>query len=134
MFSRILIAAVLLFTTAYASAWPRLGRGATPVFENNGDRANGFSVSVTSGTSKLVYSGNDDDREVFFQNLSETYDLHCGTFSAVNDTAGTARWVLRATQDVTTNGTYSVYCIAEDGAGGTSIEITGNVEFDRKDQ
>lgn len=134
MFLRLALAFLLIcFYGAHVAAWPRLGASSTAVFKHTGDRANGFSVSVSTGTSVRVYEGTDEDREIFFQNLSSDYDIHCGTFSAVNDSVGTDRWVIRASQDVTSNGTYDVYCVAEDSAGSGTVEVVGNIEYDHKD-
>lgn len=130
---RFLLAAFIFLSPPAVYAWPRLGHTSTPVYNDTGTAADGFSVTVTSGTARLVYSGVNEHREIFFQNTSSDYDVHCGTFSAVTDNSGVNRWVIRADRDVTTNGTYDVYCVAEDGAGSTSVEITGNIEYDPKD-
>lgn len=134
MFLRAIVASsFLLFASIAHADYPKVGKTSTVVTQSTGDRASGFSVTVTSGTAKLVYAGDDADREVFLQNMSADYNVHCGTFSAVTDNTGVNRWMLRKGQDYTTNGTYAVYCVGEDSLGSGTIEIIGNSEYDRKD-
>lgn len=123
-----LILIAFLSYPVVAMARPRIGVGVAPTYTDNGDRAHGFSVNVTSGTAKLVYSGSDADRETMFQNTDATYKVYCGTFSTVSATTGN-RWLLRASGDYTTNGTYNVYCVAESGLGSGTIELLGNSEY-----
>lgn len=115
-------------------AWPRLGSAANIVTQNAGDKANGISVTITTGTATLVYSGVAKHREVLLQNTNSTYYVYCGTFSAVTTLAGSPHWILPPKPTgFTTNGTYSIYCLSEAAAGATSIEIIGSAEFDSKD-
>lgn len=109
-----------------------MGQGANVVTQNSGNRARGISVTVTSTTATQVFSSDDNAREVLLQNTNSTFYVHCGSFSAVVASTGTPRWVLPPKPvSFTTNGTYSIYCIGEPGAG--SIEIIGSKEFDLKD-
>jgi hypothetical protein len=116
-------------------AWPRLGSAANIVTQNAGDKAKGISVTISTNSATLVYTGVNYYREVLLQNTSDDYYIHCGTFSAVTATAGSPRWLLppRPT-GFTTNGTYSIYCIVDPAAGSTTIEINGSIEFDDKDR
>ena len=102
--------------------------------QNSGNKARGISVVVSSATATQVFSSDDNIREVFLQNTSEAYNVHCGTFSTVTATVGVKRWILpKFPVGYTNNGTYSIYCIAESSAGGTTIEIVGSAEYDSKD-
>lgn len=42
--------------------------------------------------------------------------------------------LLRANQDVTTDGTANIYAVAESSAGASGIEMVGWIEFDPKDR
>lgn len=113
-------------------SWPRLGQGANITFQNSGNRASGISVTVSSTSATQVYSSNENHREILLQNTSESYSIHCGTFSAVTATSGIKRWILpKFPTAFATNGYYSIYCIVE--PGGSSVEIVGSAEYDSKD-
>lgn len=115
-------------------AWPRLGEGATPVFQSAGDRSAPFSVMVGTTTPVKVYTQDLRDREILFQNTDSTYYIHCGTHSAINATAGTPRFLLPPKPSgVTTNAAFSIWCVAEPAALSATIEIVGEVERDRRD-
>lgn len=115
-------------------AWPRLGEGAISVFQSAGDRATPFSVSVGSTTPVKVYTQDLRDREILLQNTDSTYYVHCGTYSSVNATSGTPRFLLPPKPTaLTTNASFSIWCVADPAAGSASIEIVGEVERDRRD-
>jgi len=112
------------------NAWPRLGEGASPMFQSSGDKSIPFSVSVGSTTPVKVYSIDLRDREILFQNTDSTYYVHCGTYSTINATAGTPRFLLPPKPSaVTTNATFSIWCVADPLVAGT-IEIVGEIERD----
>lgn len=99
------------------------------MFFSSGDRAIPFRVAVTASSATLVYTQDLRDREILFQNTDSTYKVYCGTHSAVEATGG-PRFILPSYPTaLTTNASYSIYCIAESG----TIEILGVVERDRRD-
>lgn len=94
----------------------------------------GISVNITTLTATRVYLQEYKDREIFLQNTDSTYYVHCGTFSGVTASSGVPRFILPPKPTgVTTNGTYSIYCIADPAAGGATIEIVGIRERNSKD-
>lgn len=124
----------ILSAPFYLYSWPRLSGGATIVTQNSGDRAGGLSVTVSTVSATLIYTGVPYHREVLIQNTSTNYYVVCGTFSTVMDTAGMPRWLLPPKPTgFTTNGTYSIYCVAESSAGANTIELLGSYEYDNKD-
>lgn len=113
-------------------SWPRLGAAANLVTQNSGDKTQGISVTLSSTSATIVYTGTPRHREVFLENTDSTFKVHCGTFSAVTASAGTPRWILPPSLiGFTTNATSSIWCIGEAGSG--SIEVVGSYEFDSKD-
>jgi hypothetical protein len=133
---RVWIAIFLIGVSAsFLRAWPRLGSAANIVTQNAGDKARGLSVTVGTTTVVQVITATPYYREILLQNVSTGYYIHCGTFSAVNATAGTPRWLLPPKPSgFTTNGTFSIYCILEPAAGSETVEINGSIEFDDKDR
>lgn len=114
-------------------AWPRLGAGSKPVFQNSGDTTQNFSVSITSGNARLVYSGYDPDRQVYLQNTS-TYTVYCGTGSYVKDQIGFPRFnIAKSSEMFITTASYDIWCVGENSLGNRSIEILGSVFYDKKD-
>lgn len=125
--------AISIALFSIAEAWPRLGVGATPVTQSNGDKGIPFSVMVGTTTTVRVYTRDERDREILFQNTSSDYYIHCATYTPVVISAGSPRFMLPPKPTgVSTNATYSINCLAEPGAGG-EIEVIGVVERDSKD-
>lgn len=113
-------------------AWPRLGSAATVTTQNTGDLGLCFSFTISSTTVTKIYTANAIDREITFQNTDSTYYVNAGTFSAVNATSGTPRFIIPPKPTtLTLNGTFSIWAIAE--AGASSIEVVGCKERDSKD-
>lgn len=118
----------------YVHAWPRLGAAANLVTQNAGNRAKCFSVTVGTTTPVLLFSASENYREVMVQNTDSTFYVHCGSFSAVNATAGTPRFLLPPKPTaLTTNGNYNTYCVADPLAGSATIEILSTVEYNIPD-
>lgn len=128
------IAAVVFFLNlspfSSLNAWSRLGQSADIVFINTGTKATGISVSVNTTSPTLVYSADNNDREILLQNTSSTFAVWIGTSTSFTATTG-PRMKLRPSQDVTTDCTTNLYVIVD--TGGSTTEMTGWVEFDPKD-
>lgn len=121
-----------------ASAYPygRSGNLADPSFLTTGDSAVAFSVTVDSSAPVLVYDSNSTgkwDREILIQNTSTSYDIYCGTFSAMSASSGPRFLLPKNPSSLTTNVRADFYCIAEPSAGATTIDVIGLIEFSTKD-
>lgn len=130
MIKKIISIVVILLVAKLAFAWPRLGQGATPVFQNSGTYAKGVSVILSSTTATVIYTRDDNDREILLQN-NGAYAVYIGTFSALTATSG-PRIKLLPTFNYMTNNTATLYGIVE--VNGADSEIIGIIEYDAKDK
>lgn len=119
---------------SFAGQWARFGDAAQPVTQDNGDTGIAFSFTVGTTTPVKVYTADVRDREILFQNTDPTFYVHCGTWSAVNATAGTPRFLLPPKPTgVSTQATYSIWCLGDPSAGSTTIEVVGIKERASRD-
>lgn len=96
----------------------------------------GLAISVTVGTTTpvKVYTQNLADREIFLQNTDSTFYVHCSTWSGFVASSGSPRFLLPPKPTgITTNGTFSIWCLADPSAGAATIEIVGIKERNSKD-
>ncbi len=80
-----------------------------------------------------VYTQDVRDREIFLQNQSATYYIFCSTYTPVSATSGNRFALPPAPTGITTNGDYSINCIADPAIGASTIEVIGIIERDSKD-
>lgn len=101
--------------------------------QDAGDSGAAFTSSIGTATAVKVYTQNYADREVFFQNTDTTYNVACSTWSAFSSSSGPRFYLPKNFVGVTTNGTYSIWCLAESGAGSGTVEVVGIRERSSKD-
>lgn len=123
----------LLLIPASLKAWPRLGEGASPVFQSSGDKGVPFTVNVNTTTATRVYTQNTNDREIMFQNTNSSYYVYCGSHSAVVASSGPRFFIPPKPSSVSTNAAFSLYCIVESGFGSGNLELIGIAERDLRD-
>ena len=127
---------LLALAPVVLAAYGRSGNLADPVFLNTGTESMGLTVTLSTSSASLTYDASTSgytDREVMLQNTSSDYTVYCGTFSTVAATYGN-RWMLPPFPvSFTTNTAEDIYCIVDNDAGSTTVEVLGRVEFDPKD-
>lgn len=129
---KLILSAGCLLLPLALFAWPRLGYHSDGSFQDTGNKRTCFSVTVSSSTVVLLYSGDDGDRETIFQNTSDTYDVYIATHSAMNAING-SRMMLRKSNDLWTDNTGNLYARMQANGTSGSVEVIGCTEFDNKD-
>jgi hypothetical protein len=133
----ILITILSLMALSIAYPYGRSGDLADPSFLTTGDQAICFSVSVDTSTPVLVYDSNSTgkwDREVLLQNTSSTYDIYCSTSGTGFTATSGPRFLLpKNPSGFTTNNRGDIWCLVESGAGSTTIDVVGIIEYSLKD-
>ncbi len=128
-----LLIGALTLSADSSYCWFRLGNSATAIYKNDGDKGIPFAVSIGTTTPVKVYSSDARDREILIQSESTTYYLYCSTYSTVSSSSGNRFWVPPKPGSLTTNSTYSLWCILESAAGSSVISVLGSVDRDAKD-
>ena len=131
---RTLITLAVLAIPILAHAWPRLGQHSQLMIQDTGTNTTYIAVALSSNTATLIYSGNNDDREITLQNPNATYDVYIGSHSNVLGSVSSTNPSLKIPKGngtYTLNNTANIYAITE--AAGSGVTLLGSVEYDTED-